>query len=526
MDSRSNECQDKSLPQTESSSKDCKSSELYNSSPQAEDPKAVFQLTSNESDSITPEEGYWVDFENCLKDIDKNYDRPEYISKIRGSASHIESLKELVRVYSEVVGIKEDYDIQTRQDEIIYLFKTGKNEYEFFKLFDNLLETCGSYFATRKNIKRPEKKSDSESQNKTIREIKEEFRIKSLDQDKNGSIEKERFKDKAINDLISIKVGLAMKKVDEKLALFTVRSNEMDKQVNKINKSLKKIQNSIDKRLNGFVRPVPQFEQKNLMTIPMKRRRFSTVESVINFKGKGREIRSPTDSSDSGSEDSFGSTCHDQSVILEKDHDLDDMIFKLRLRGGVKMTDIWRLNNFAVIFNISELKSILDVGKVDELSKLKPWASRWKAKDKYFSNMKKVASPSYSRNITKYENSLAGITACLSEYYLFHFDLYCTWRKLKLWLKDISSTIDLCITPSYPHRIRSVIAQESETGFALLLEKAIPYLTKQRLERTPNLILYSFIDDYPDDYLMKSQYCIVGRHQHTDLKKLLSSGHT
>jgi hypothetical protein len=479
-------------------------------------------LNSHESGSITPEEVNWGDFENCLKDIDMHYDRPDYISQIRTSVPHIESLKELVRVYAEVNNIKEDYEIQNRQDEIVYLFKSGKNEYDFFKLFDNLLEACGSCFTNKnhKNILTQSKETDAET--RTIREIKEEVKLKSDEEKTRSEILKTN--EKIIHDLISSKLNSALKRLDEKMTLFDMKSLEMDKQVNNINKSLRKIQSTIDKKWNELKKVESHFDVKSLKALPLKRRRFSTVDSVINFKVKP-SLKSPSDFSDSRSDESFGSTCQDQSVILEKDNDLDDMIFKLRLRGGVKMTDIWRLNNFAVIFSISDLKGILDVGKIDELSKLKPWASRWKAKDKYFSNMKKVASPSYSRNITKYENSLAGITACLTEYYLFHFDLYCTWRKLKLWLKDINKPIDLCITPSYPHRIRSVIAEESETGFALLLEKSIPHLTKQRLERTPNLILYSFIDDYPDDYLIKSQYCIVGRHQQTELRKILNIGH-
>jgi len=386
-----------------------------------------------------------------------------------------------------------------------------------------LLEVCGNYISNKRKTlgtkdKEPKEPEKKETEKKRIDcQDREEFKAKQLVDHSNET----RINETRINELISTKVLEALRKVDNKFNGIDIKALEMDRKVHKISKSLKKIQHSLEKKWQELKKIE---ESKPNFSIPLKRRRFSTIDQDLFTKAKLNISSSSSISSDSKSEESFNSNCQDQSVILEKDNELEDMVYKLRVRGGVKMTDIWRLNNFAVIFNISELKAILDQSKLEELCKIKPWATRWKAKDKYFSNMKKVSPPTFARNITKYDNSMAGISASLTENYLFHFDLYCTWRKLKLWLSDISSSIDLCITPSYPHKIRSVIADESETGFAVLLEKAIPYLTKQRLERTPNLILYSFIDDYPDDYLIKSQYSIIGRHQPTDLRKILKLG--
>ena len=481
------------------------------------EPSFHYELNSLERIPTSPEEDYWLVIETCLKDIDKNYKNLDYLSKIRSSSAHIESLKELVKINSDISGIRNEYEVQSKQDEIVYLFKTGKNEWEFFKIFDELIESCTNYISNKRIslVKKGSEQKLEAKESKMIKEIKGEMKLKEV----KAKNEEDPLSEKMVTEIINSKLGDLFKKVDEKFGLIDCKSSEMDKKVDQISKVLKKMQNSLEKKIE-FRKP----EEKAPFTkIPLKRRRFSTVEALPEVKAKYRDLSS--ESSDSKTEDSFVSN-QDQGTVLEKDHDIEEMVYKLRVRGAVKMTDIWRLNNYAVIFNILELKTILDLTKIDELSKLKPWASRWKAKDKYFSNMKKVSSPVFNRNITKYDNSMAGITACLTENYLFHFDLYCTWRKLKLWLNDINNTIDLCITPSYPHKIRSVIAEESEIGFAGLLEQAIPYLTKQRLERTPHLILYSFIDDYPDDYLIKSQFSIIGRHQQTDLRKVLKIGST
>lgn len=457
----------------------------------------------------------WTDFENCLKDIDKNYENSEFMSKIRNSSVHIESLKELVKVYADIIGIKDEYDIQTRQEEIVYLFKSGKNEWEFIKIFDRLLEVCAKYISNMKE-NRVNKETESENEDKIIREYKNEAKLQQESETLKKSNKKE-IDEHLITNLVSTKVSEALKKVEEKFLGVDLKAMEMDKQIFSIKKTLKKMKNAIEKKRYELKLVESNIEQKQaLLTLPIKRRRFSVVESVKSFRSKGN-ILSASEDPEENSEESLG----DESITIRANN-LDDMIYKLRLRGNVKMTDIWKLNNCAVIFNLNELKSLIDVSNIDELAKLKPWTSRWKAKDKYFSNMKNVSPLFNNRNINKYDNSLKGITASLTENYLFHFDLYCTWRKLKLWLKNISNSIDLCITPSYPHKIRSIIANESETGFGAMLEKALPYLTKQRLDRTPNLVLYSFIDDFPDDYLIKSQFCIVGRHQSIDLRKVLN----
>ena len=475
----------------------------------------------NQMDYLRPsrfDEKRWTDFENCLKDIDKNYENSEYMSKIRNSVVHVESLKELVKVHAEISGIREEYDIQTRQEEIVYLFKSGKNGWEFIKIFDRLLEVCGTYISNAKN-NGSLKETESENEDKIIKDKKNEAKLQQESEDFKAGIKKEieKIDEGLINRIISNKVSEAIGRVEERFLSVDLKAMEMDKQIFSIKKTLKKMKNAIDKKWYELKLVESHIEQQQaLLTLPVKRRRFSVVESVKSFRSKGN-LLSPSEEPEANSEESFAA-----SSLTLRDNHLDNMIYKLRLRGGVKMTDIWRLNNCAVIFNLNELKSIVDVAKIDELARLRPWATRWKAKDKYFFNMKNVSSPFFNRNISKYDNSLKGITASLTENYLVHFDLYCTWRKLKLWLKDISNTIDLCITPSYPHKIRSIIVNEYETGFGDMLEKALPYLTKQRLDRTPNLVLYSFIDDFPDDYLIKSHFCIIGRNQSIDLRKILN----
>lgn len=486
------------------------------SSPRVDENPSNYSCTSKnqlENSTVSSEDKHWTELENCLKNIDKNYENPEFMSKIRNSASHIESLKELVAMYSELKGIKNEYEVITRQDEVVYLFKTGKNDSEFFKIFDELMENCWKLILSKKKNAAKEL-IDIENEAKIISEYKNLAKFKQEAECQKKAIGK--VDEKLINTLIFQKLNVALKKVDEKFLEIDLKNNEMDKRVGELKKLIKKMKSVYEKKWNRIWRAKVACEQKPQLSLPVKRRRHSIVESVKNARYKS--IESSSDEFEYNSDDSLLSI---EDSTTERKINLDNMIFKLRLRGNVKMTDIWRLNNFAVIFNLNELKTKLDPSFLDDLSKQRPWASRWKAKDKYFSSMKIPSSPQINRNINKFDNSKEGIISSLTETYLFHFDLYCTWRKLKLWLKNINNTIDLCITPSYPHKIRSVIADESEKGLAALLEKALPNLNKQRLDRTPNLILYSFIEDYPNDYLVKSQFCIVGRHQLIDLRKIV-----